>query len=1077
MTTDENRDEMNQEPIEDGLSALRRLAALDKAGPSVSQHGSPSDVDEMVEIMPDWLELLLAKYGEEASMLAGVKGRHPGGAPVADSEVAILLDQMAAGVEGEPASDKLATSVDWGEAAQSKEEEQEEETADWFDRTAQSVTPPPEIPPDQETPDWLSEISTSSLGVEIGAEPETLAEEEEVPDWLQELSTSPAPSSAPQAEEPGTAPSEEEVPDWLRELDTAAAQSEETSRVEPTPEPPSDMLEAQEDSGAIPDWLARLTAAAPEVETHKPPSPAEETELGEPTWPEDVEPRVPVSEEGGAVQEPVPEAEEETPDWLLDLEAAAEAPGDLGEEIPDWLREMEGVEGLTSSEAPAPSLEMPEQAPEEPEEEIPDWLRELEAAEEKPAPEPVTSEAPPSPPAAEILGEALEEPEEEMPDWLRQLEAAQETPGLPATQPSTETGPELPAEEGEPEVPEWLASLHKEESFSLDMAEQEVPPDEYQPGEVAEEPEWLAELRSTGKQDPWRMEQQVVDAEEEAFPDWLAELRASQTAAEKPSPELEFLEEIPESAEEEAEFALVEQPPVEPEAEIFEIEQPEALPLEEEYPVTEETGALDWLAEIEAAAELEEITEEEAATEEIPAWPGKVPTAELPEEAEIPESEKATVETVRLPEWLTLSEEEESEVSPPAEEGRELEEAVPPAEVLAPAEVPDWLLQLKPEEVGPGEVRIEEAAASEDVLEGIPGLLPVAEEELEAEEEPIATLRSRFGVPQVADVEGAKLFGEIAAGAPQEVAEKEKAKAEPETRRKRVVANLVWALVFILLVLAIAVSLMAVLNRVGDLLGGPQFGDFFGSPRVIDPGPVNTFRAQLTRLPADSVVIVSFDYDPATEAEMGPLADIIVSDLLDHQAKVVGVSLRPQGAAMAQAMFDQFDDEYPYAQRTINLGYLPGQTTGVRNLAFLSSAPLFQSGAETLQDLPAWQDVGGLSDVALVVVLADSPLPVRWWVEQLGPGTRSNRPMIAAVSKAADPSVRPYYNQIDPKSGQLLGLLSGISDAAAYENWLDQPGRAVQSLAAQSVAHLGVVILSLGGTVVGFRTQATRERE
>jgi hypothetical protein len=1016
---------MNQEPIEDGLAALRRLAELDQTGSSVSQPASPSGVSEVGETIPDWLELLLAKYGEEANMLVGVKVSRPGGAQAADSEVAILLDEMAADAEGEQAADKLATSVDWGEEAQIVLEEPEEETASWFDRTAQPGVPTPEIPPDQEVPDWLSEISTSGPEAETGAQPE-------IP---------------PQAED-------EEIP----------------------------------------DWLAQLSAAAPESETQKPPTPAEEIELGEPTWLEDVEPQVPATQEGEPPQGPAPEAQGETPDWLLDLEAAPEEPGDSGEEIPDWLRELGALEGVPASEAPPevsgqaltqpeeevpdwlreleggeeampseaspPSFEMLDQTPEEPEEEIPDWLRELEAAGEKAAAEPTAVEAPP---VAEMPGEASEEPEEEMPDWLRQLDTPEERPGLAAAEPAAEMGPELLGEEGEPEVPDWLASLQREEPFSLEMGEGEVSSEEAQPGKLAEEPDWLAQVRSTGEQDAWRAEQEVVDADEEAFPDWLAELRTSQAAAEEPSPELEFLEETPAIAgEEEAEFAFVEQPPSEPEAEISEIEQPEALAPEEEYPVAEETGALDWLTELEAAAELEAMAGEEG--------------TEAPEEAEIPEAEKVAAETVRLPEWLALSEEGEGEVSPP-EEVHELEEAPPPEEVLAPADVPDWLLQLKPEEAVPGEARLEEVSESEDVLAGIPGLLPIAEEEIETEGEPIAVLRSRLGVPQVADVEGAKLFGEIAAGAPQEVAKTEEAKAEPETRRRRLVANLVWALVFILLILAIAVSLLAVLNRVGDLLGGPQFGEFFGSPRVIDPAPVNTFRAQLTKLPADAVVVVSFDYDPATEAEMGPLAQIIVKDLLDHQAKVVGVSLRPQGAGMAQAMFEQFADEYPYGQRTVNLGYLPGQTTGVRSLAFLSSAPWFQGGAETLQGSSAWQNVGGLGDVALVVVLADSPLPVRWWVEQLGPGTRSNRPMVAAVSKAADPSVRPYYNQSDPKSGQLLGLLSGISDAAAYEHWLDQPGRAVQSLAAQSVAHLGVVILSLGGTVVGFRTQTARERD
>jgi hypothetical protein len=207
---------------------------------------------------------------------------------------------------------------------------------------------------------------------------------------------------------------------------------------------------------------------------------------------------------------------------------------------------------------------------------------------------------------------------------------------------------------------------------------------------------------------------------------------------------------------------------------------------------------------------------------------------------------------------------------------------------------------------------------------------------------------------------------------------------------------------------------------------------------------------------------------------MDPLAEVVVRDLLDHQARVVAVSLRPEGAAMAQRLLDRFESEYPYGQRTLNLGYLPGQTIGVRSLAFLSTAPLFQGGEQTMSRYPAWQDVGGLDDVALIVDVADNPLAVRWWVEQLGPGTSANRPMVAAVSAAADPTIRPYYNSIDPKAGQLRGLISGITGAAAYENRRQQPGRAVGSLAAQSVVHLGLVVFSLGGTLVGW-VNRTRE--
>jgi hypothetical protein len=625
--------------------------------------------------------------------------------------------------------------------------------------------------------------------------------------------------------------------------------------------------------------------------------------------------------------------------------------------------------------------------------------------------------------ATEIPAEA----EQEIPDWLSDLETLEEAPQ--AEPPPVQTPPEIAAEvpvEPEAEVPAWLASLRASEPLPLEMAADEVSPEEYLPGEAAEEPDWLAELRTTSKADALEIGEELVEAEEETLPDWLAELKSSQAAAEMPPVSLEALEEAREDIMAEEEAPEIEFLPMEAEAQPAEVEELTTEPLEAEFPPAEEGDALAWLTEIEVIA---------AATDYA-----------------------------------------EGELPPPAEEAVVIEEISPAAEAgVAPAEIPDWLPELEEEE--PAKLRRVETIESEDVLAGIPDLLPILAEEPEVEAEPIAKARPRVRVPQVPDVAGARLFKQIVTEPLKEIREKRKSEAElePESRRGRIVATLAWALIFITLIVAIALALLAVVDRVGDMLGGPAFREFFGSPLVIDPAPVNTFRAEITKLPPDSVVVVSFDYSPATEAEMGPLAQIILRDLLEHQARVVAVSLRPEGAAMAQRLFEHLDSEYPYGQRTINLGYLPGQTAGVRSLAFLSSVPLFQNGAQTLADYPDWNDVTGLGDVALIVAVADSPFAVRWWVEQAGPGTLIDRPMVAAVSAAADPSIRPYYNPIETKSGQLIGLLSGIRDAAAYENRLQRTDRAVKSLAAQSVAHLGLVVLSLGGTVVGFKTQATKE--
>ena len=976
MAINQNQDETNENPIEDGLSALKRLADLDKSGDASQQAKSPDVTDKV----PDWLELLLAKYGEHAFELIGIerdlgsRARHRvliDLSPESEeaSEVASLLEQMAADSETEPPTERRITPVDWGEPAAYEDETLEDQASEWLDQMARTPEPPPVPPVADEPPDWLTEIGEPRAETEIQAEgpqsPRYSAEEEELPEWLSRLA------------------------------EGSASEVEDAPASEPSP---------------------------------------------------------------------------------------AEAPGELEEEVPDWLVELETteearVEPSAPKEPPTLPAEMETKAPAKPEEEIPDWLLKLETGKEATG-EPPVSEVPPTPPE-EMPVEARAEEEEAVPDWLRQLEMLEEAPS--AQPPAQQVEPEAPAEP-EPEVPDWLASLREETPSPLEMmTEDEVPLAEYPAAEDVEEPDWLAALRTDSKADVFELDAEVVEAEEEDLPDWLAELRVSQAAVEAPPP---VAEEPPEPVEAETD-AVVEEyhPPSEVEAAIPEAEEVEFLPAELEYPSEEEAGALDWLAEIEAAAEISAYAEDEvppaevetgAEPEEVPDWLRHMPPADL-----TPEAEEETVETRGPADWLVAESplapgEEEAEVSPLAEETLEIEEVPSPAEEVAPGEVPDWLLELKPVEEEALEVREGEAVASEDVLAGIPGLLPIAEEEQEGEKEPVATLPSGVGVPAVPDVEGAQLFREVVTE-PAEAEERERAETGLETRRGRLVETLVWALIFIILIAGIALALVAVLGRVGDLLGGTGFGEFWGSPMVIDPAPVNTFRAQVTKLPPDAVVVVSFDYGPATEAEMEPLAQIILGDLLENQARVIAVSLRPEGAIMAQRLLERFEDEYPYGERTINLGYLPGQTAGVRSLAFLSSTPLFQNWTQTLDDYPAWQDVEGLDDVALTVVVADSPLTVRWWVEQMGPGTLANRPMVAAVSAAADPSVRPYYNRVDPKSGQLLGLVSGVADAAAYENRLGQPERAVRSLAAQSVAHLGLIVVGLAGAVVGFRTQATKE--
>ena len=803
---------------------------------------------------------------------------------------------------------------------------------------------------------------------------------------------------------------------------------------------------------------------------------------------------------------------ETVPDWLELLLAKH------GEEAPMLVKEELTVaadEGTASTRSPAPAAQHEPPTPDGPTplpgdaEEIPEWVTDLGQADEAdvsaslPAnqvpQEELEDGAEETPPVTGItdelddlraifaehdLGDASQPPEEppageveevlpvitdtgEIPGWVRELglvdgdipPATDKTDKPPGPSLDAEKQP-LPIEaEEEGGLPEWLGRLVTPESPERAQSEPpsateesdeqpipleavSVPEDEVEAVADGEIPTWLAELGIS--------ETEVTTVEKSPtgeLPDWLHEMDVVQSNRRPEAPEPE--PPLPSSTEE-----AVPSPPSEeqvPETatgtdEEFPDWQAAAIVPAEvpaEAPTPEETETPDHLSELRS---LLDSTQEAAVLE---------PGEDTPPPAEPQAAEK-------IPDWLRelATEPTEPELPPAVSEEEAPSPEAPPAiaEELTPAEIPEWVTRLKPQEEAEFEPREPEGA-----IERMPEALPFGDKP-DIKEGSIEDLRAQLGVPVVPDVEGAALIREITNDQPELPPP-----PDQDSQPSRIFSTIAWVLIFMVLIVGIIVSLLAVVQRVENLLGGPAFHRFLETPSAAGlVASVHTFRDEIVTLPPDSVVLMCFDYSPATEAEMDPLAETVMRDLLNHQARVITVSLQPEGAIMAQRLLDRFESDYPYGQRTLNLGYLPGQTAGVRSLAFLPELALFQGTGETLDDYPAWQDVKGLDDVALVVEVADSARTVRWWIEQAPPSPLADRPMLAAVSASAAPTIRPYHNALNPDAGQLQGMISGVTAAAAYEIYLGQPARATRSLAAQSAAHMGLVVVGLIGTFAGF---------
>ncbi len=791
-------------------------------------------------------------------------------------------------------------------------------------------------------------------------------------------------------------------------------------------------------SSAMDDLLASLRASGAEVTDETPAISPSEIET--PEWLDDM---AETTDEALPAVPVFPESAESDADWLA--EPPTDAPeAEAGEEVPEWLMDFAGAEipeanepDVLSEPSPLPQIAETDTPPTPASDDDFSWLDEMVESDTS-----VQSSAPtPETPAEQ---ESLEWDA----DWLEKIAAAYPIdPGAFAD----ETTPETTLSEPEPVDPDEFVSdlpqITPSASSSIEIpAEPEM--DEIEPETVLTEPDesdWLDALRQEVTDIP-RAEESPAEAEAEStsedVPDWLNEL--PETAESEPDVP-DWLGALRES---DADVSLSEEiTPEETEEPLF----ADAPVLAEESPAEAETTAdvPDWMHDL--PAESETLT---VGAEELPDW---VPDGSETETEELFATEESPA--VDVPDWM-------QSLDLDAPDDFSLDDVIEEIEPTALSAEADELLFES-------ETDLTETTESDEASSLLEELTALAESDTEvaANVEPMEVLEKTETLPSALktpepteDIETAHQFFGISAPT------MDVAATVPPSKPPSMAARLVGALLSLLLIAIIAVPLFSHFNQ-----GGYPFPWLKPSSASEEAVRAEVQTVVGSQLP-NAVALVSFDYTPATEGEMNPLANAVIKQFLGQGMRVIAVSLNPEGQGMATAVLNDITDE-KYSDKIVNAGYLPGGPVAVRNLMAEGAIGSLReiSTGKTLASLPEWSAVQSLNGVGLVVTISDSADTARWWVEQtnLADGSPSFARM-AVVSAAVEPFVRPYRD-----SNQFHALVAGINGAAALESARPQKtlGPASAMLDSQSVAHLVVMILMLLGTIAGLFVKYGQESE
>jgi hypothetical protein len=227
-----------------------------------------------------------------------------------------------------------------------------------------------------------------------------------------------------------------------------------------------------------------------------------------------------------------------------------------------------------------------------------------------------------------------------------------------------------------------------------------------------------------------------------------------------------------------------------------------------------------------------------------------------------------------------------------------------------------------------------------------------------------------------------------------------------------------------------------------------------GLPIRISP-EVRSVYDHIEALPADSVLLLSLDFDPASKPELHPQAIALLRHAFRKHLRVVAMTLWVTGTGLADQVISQVAQEMgkENGKDYVFLGWSPGGSSVIINMGqdLYTAFPTDYSGKAT-KGLAALQGVRNLRDVNYAVSLAaGNPGVEAWYVFgkdkykfELGGG----------CTGVMAPGLYPLL-----RSGQINGLIGGLRGAAEYETLVGQKGRAVAGMDAQSATHVAIVVL------------------
>jgi hypothetical protein len=223
-------------------------------------------------------------------------------------------------------------------------------------------------------------------------------------------------------------------------------------------------------------------------------------------------------------------------------------------------------------------------------------------------------------------------------------------------------------------------------------------------------------------------------------------------------------------------------------------------------------------------------------------------------------------------------------------------------------------------------------------------------------------------------------------------------------------------------------------------------------------------------LPPGTVVMIPCEYDPATMAELRPMAHAIFRHCFAKDLKILSCALQIEGVTLVKDDLALIAAEYgkTYGVDYVFLGYKPYPAIVILNMGenFRKPFPRDYYGTE-LDDLPMMKGVINYSSCALIINI-NATSGADYWINYANGRYRAPLALGVTAVMATD-----YYTFL--ASGQIFGLMGGLKGASEYEKLINHKEAATKAMNVQSIAHSVIVLFIIIGNIAYFASRKKKK--